>query len=231
MTSNKILTLNDDLQLKDILNEEAKRDSLSQKGKFNYIVLRDPETGTILGYRKNLVVRPGREFNLRKIFGMNYGGENATQLNNRVINLFAIGRGGTPTADPFTPVAPVPTDQALSREVAFRSITTGQNLGNDASKYADGRVVGNTTSYYKKTFTSKSIVLDDDRDDYYVKLGLDVTANDARGEIISELALYTSEFANNVYSNFKIATRVTFPSESMTINTRKGLAIDYYVYS
>ena len=225
-----ILTLNDDLQLKDILNEERKLDSLRGQ-KSNFIVLKDPETGTILGYRKNLVVRTGREYNLRKIFGMPYNGETITQLNNRTINLFSIGKGGSAASDPFSPLPVTATDQNMNTEVAFRAISTSQNLGADAPKYTDMRTLNGVNYYYKKTFTSKSIVLDDTNNDYYVKVGLDITDLDARGEVISELGLYTSEVNSGVYSNFRMATRVTFPSESMTINTKKGLAIDYYIYS
>ena len=86
------------------------------------IVLKDPETGTILGYRKNLVVRTGREFNLRKIFGMSYNSETITQLNNRTINLFSIGKGGSAASDPFSPLPVTATDQNMNTEVAFRSI-------------------------------------------------------------------------------------------------------------
>lgn len=223
----KILSINDDLTLKDLVG----KDELSGK-KFNYIVVRDKETGEVLQVRKNLVVRKGREFNLRKIFHINYPGQNATNLANRHINLFGIGTAGTPASDPYSPYAPTPADAALSREVPFRSLTGSQSLAsNEASFYTDERNISGARQYFKKTFTRKDIVMNDQTDDYYVKLVLDITSNDARGTVISELALFSSELSGNVYSNPIIATRVTFQSEPLSVETRKGLTIDYYVYS
>jgi hypothetical protein len=198
--------------------------------KHNFIIVRDPTTGAILQTRKNLVVRQGREFSLRKMFNIAYPSENTTQLGTRYINLFGIGTGGTPVSDPFTPIVPTPSDIELNSVTPFRVSATALSSG-DAAKYFDGRVTGSTTAYYKKTFTSTAIVLDNTNDDYYCKLTLNIDATDARGTIISELGLYTSVNTANVFTAPKIATRVTFQSEPLSIETSKGLEIEYYVYA
>lgn len=226
----KLLTLKDDLQLSDIIKEDT--DHLHGH-KSNYIVVRDSITGDILQVRKNLVVRKGREYNLRKIFNIPYTGESATDLNTRHINLFGIGTAGTPVSDPYSPIQPTPADTGLSREVPFRTLTGTQNLtGNEVNFYTDVRTVGSSSrQYFKKTFTRKDIVMNDTTDDYYVKLVLDITEKDARGTVISELSLFSSKQNGNNYTSPVIATRVTFQSEPLAVETRKGLTIDYYVYS
>lgn len=213
-----------------ILRDEIQN---TQDKKHNFIVVRDPGTNKILQIRKNLVVRSGREFILRKMFGMPYTSENVSQLNERVINLFGIGTGGTPVADPFNPISPTPADAELNSAVPFRIANTANPLPvGDVPKYADGRLVGADTSFFKKTFTDKVIVKDDINDDYYTKISLDINSLDARGHLISELALYTSRSpAANQYADFKIATRVTFQTEPLNDATGKGLAIEYYVYA
>ena len=220
-----ILTLSDDSTLRDLIGQE------NPNKRNNFIVVRDPVTGKILQTRKNLVVRKGREFNLRKMFNIPYPTENQTQLNNRVINVFGIGSGGTPIADPFNPIAPTPADVGLSKEVAFRTMPNGTPLpAGDVAKYTDSRSAG-STSFYKKAFTNKNIIMDDANDDYYVKLTLDITEKDARGALVSELGLYSSQYDSGVYSNFLLATRVTFQTEPLAIDTNKGLVIEYYVYA
>lgn len=226
MQDNKLITLNDDLALQDLIGQNASDD------KYNYIVVRDVETGVVLQTRKNLVVRSGREFNLRKLFGIPYGSESIAQLNTRTINMFGIGEGGTPSAEPFSPIAPTPTDAALNKEVPFRSVPTGTPLvGNDELKYHDKRTVASTDAYYKKLFTAKELVLDNINNDYYVKMTLDITDKDARGTYISELALFTSMVTGSVHTAPLITTRVTFQTEPLSVDTKKGLSIEYYVYA
>lgn len=226
MQDTKLITLNDDLDLQDMIGQGASDD------KYNYIIVRDAETGTILQTRKNLVVRNGREFNLRKLFGIPYGSESITQLNTRTINLFGIGEGGTPSGEPFSPIAPTPADAGLTKEVPFRSVTKGVALtGGDELKYHDKRVVVANDAYYKKLFTAKELVMDNANNDYYVKMTLDITDKDARGTYISELALFTSMVNGTVHTTPLIATRVTFQTEPLSVDTKKGLSIDYYVYA
>ena len=224
--STKILSLKDDPILSDLIG----RSNPSEKN--NFIVIRDAATGAVLMTRKNLVVRKGREFNLRKIFDIPYDGETQTILDQRSINLFAIGSGGVPVADPFNPLAPTPADINMSKEVPFRVIPSGESLPvEDVAKYHDARTVGGNTSYYKKTYSSKAIVTDDANDDYYVKLTLDVTEKDARDAIISELGLYSAVKNGAQFTDPRIATRVTFQSEALSQATNKALVIEYYVYA
>lgn len=226
MQDTKLISLNDELALQDLINEDTTGD------KYNFIIVRDTETGAILQTRKNLVVRGGREFNLRKLFGIPYNSESITQLNTRTINMFGIGEGGTPSAEPFSPIAPTPADTTLSKEVPFRSVATGVALtGGDELKYHDKRVVTSNDAYYKKLFTAKELVMDTSNNDYYVKMTLDITDKDARGTYISELALFTSMVNGTSYTAPLIATRVTFQTEPLSVDTKKGLSIDYYVYA
>lgn len=226
MQDNKLISVNDDLALQDLIGQDTSGD------KFNFIIVRDNETGKILQTRKNLVVRSGREFNLRKLFGIPYNSESVTQLNARTINIFGIGEGGTPSAEPFSPIAPTPTDMALNKEVPFRSVATGTVLtGGEELKYQDKRIVGSTDAYYKKLFSAKELILDNENNDYYVKMTLEITDKDARGTYINELALFTSTVTGTVHSAPIIATRVTFQTEPLSVDTKKGLSIDYYVYA
>lgn len=226
---------NQDIQLLSFEEKQAMRDAMRGAGdkKANFIIVRDPATNAILQVRKNLVIRPGREFILRKMFQLPYASESVAQLDQRVINLFGIGTGGTPLADPFNPIAPTPADPELSNAVAFRIANASSPLPvGDVTKYADGRVSGADTLFYKKAFTTQTLVLDDATDDYYNKITLDINSLDARGQLISELALYSARVtAPNTYTDFKIATRVTFQTEPLSAETSKGLAIEYYVYA
>lgn len=226
MQDNKMITVNDDLALKDLMGQDT------SDNKYNYIIVRDKETGAVLQTRKNLVVRKGREFNLRKLFGIAYNSESIAQLNTRTINMFGIGEGGTPSAEPFSPIAPSPSDAALSKEVPFRSVSKDTALtGGDELKYFDKRVVQDADAYYKKLFSAKELVMDDAKNDYYVKMTLDITDKDARGTYINELALFTSMSTGSTYTVPLIATRVTFQTEPLSVDTKKGLSIDYYVYA
>ena len=222
----QVISLSEDPILADLIGRS------NPHAKHNFIVVRDPETGAILQTRTNLVVRKGREFNLRKIFDIPYDNETQVILDKRSINLFAIGSGGTPTADPFNPLAPTPADVGMSKEVPFRVVPTGQSLpAEDAGKYHDARTLGGNTSYYKKTYSSKAIVTDDVNDDYYVKLTLDITEKDARGAIVSELGLFSAVKNGAQLIDPRVATRVTFQSEALSQETNKALVIEYYVYA
>lgn len=199
----------------------------------NFIVVRDPATGEVLQVRKNLVLRSGREFDLRKIFGIPYAGESVAALNSRTLCVFGIGTGGSPVANPFTPIAPTPADTELNTRVAFRTANAARPLSStDALKYTDSVTTGAETAYFKKTFTSTpSVTIDTARDQVYVKVPLSISAQDARDQLISELALYTAVQNSNVYSGFKIFSRVTFQTEPLQSATGKALDIDYYVYA
>ena len=159
----------------------------------NFIIIRHPETGAILSTRRNLVVRTGRELNLRKIFDIPYASENKTKLDARAITCFGIGTGGTPSADPFNPTPPTAADVKLNTEVPFVITNTAGNTTN-TSVYFDGRVSGSQTQYHKKAFSKKELVINNERDEVYVKLTLDVSLTDARGNNISELSLFFSLF-------------------------------------
>ena len=198
----------------------------------NHIVVRDTATGEILFKRRNLVVRNGREFLLRKAFNLPYTSETATQLGARYLCLFGIGSGGTPVSSPFQPIAPTPADQDLNTKVAFRNATTANPLPDaDKLKYFDTAAVNGGTAYYKKTFTSTNMVMDTAADSYYVKTTLEINELDARGSLISEIGMFTARVENGAYNDIKLFSRITFDTESLNANTGKGLTIDYYVYA
>ena len=222
----KIIQLREDPVLSDLIKR-------SNGVKKNFIVVRDVETGAVVQTRSNLVLQTGREFNLRKIFGIPYASETTANLNERTICLFGIGSGGTPLADPFNPIAPTSLDVELNTRVAFRTLTEGTALpAGDNTKYYGKETLGGNDRYYVKRFTGNPIlVVDAPNDDVYVKLTLDIVKEDARGSIISELALYSARVVGGNYLDPKIATRVTFQSESLAVETNKALVIEYYVYA
>ena len=222
----KIIQLREDPVLSDLIKR-------SNGVKKNFIVVRDAETGAVVQTRSNLVLQTGREFNLRKIFGVPYASETTANLNERTICLFGIGSGGTPLADPFNPIAPTPADVELNTRVAFRTLVEGEALpAGDTAKYHSKETLGGNDHYYTKRFTgSPVLVVDAPNDEVYVKITLDIVKEDARGSIISELGLYSARLVGSNYLDPKIATRVTFQSEPLAVETNKALVIEYYVYA
>jgi hypothetical protein len=222
----RIMRLEDQMLMKDMAGSKRTK---------NFIVVRSPRTGEILWTRHNLVVNGGREFTLRKLFNIPYAGETASQLCSRKVAFFGIGSGGTPVADPFMPIAPTPADSKLNNEVAFRSATTTAPLTDtELGLYNDQRSDGTGGFlYYKKAFTDMELVLNTNTDEDYVHLTLDISDLDARGALISELGLFTAmnNSTTNTWSNYQLFTRITFQTEPMSIDTSKGLNIDYYVYA
>lgn len=200
----------------------------------NFIVIRDADTKEILRVEKNLVVRTGREFDLRKIFGLPYNGETVATLNTRTLCLFGIGSGGTPVGNPFSPIPPTAADTDLNSKVAFRTVTASSPLSSqDQLRYADAVANGAETNYYKKTFNSTpTLTVDPARDQVFVKVPLSISNQDARNALISELALYSANqpSANN-YNGYKMFSRITFQTEPLSAATGKALDIDYYVYA
>jgi hypothetical protein len=226
MAEAKVIQLHEDPTLSDLI-------ARSKGVRKNFIIVRDAETNAIIQTKENLVLQTGREFNLRKIFGIPYNSETLANLNERTICLFGIGSGGTPSADPFNPIAPTPTDANLNTKVAFRTVATGNALpAGDDTKYYGMETLGGNDSYYTKRFTgSPTLVVDPLNDECYVKLTLDIVKEDARGTIISELGLYSARLVGTNYLDPKIATRVSFQSEPLGAATNKALVIEYYVYA
>lgn len=222
-SSSKIIQISDSSAVADLMRSGPKQ---------NFIVIRHPETGEILQVRKNLVVRDGREFSLRRMFNIPYPTQTLSQLNERAITTFGIGTGGTPLADPFNPIAPTPADIALNNQVAFRTATSGVPLSaQDLERYFDANTVSGTTSYYKKLITGQTLVRNDAMNEIYVRLTLEINSLDARNQLISELALYSSRITGATHVDFAIATRVTFQTEPLSEASGKGLTIEYYVYA
>jgi hypothetical protein len=199
------------------------------------VTMTDPDTGRVIFAKKaNLILRRGRELTLRKIFGIPYPSSDEVILNATKILLFGIGTGGTPAGDPFNPTAPTPPDAELSTRVPFRLTSASNPLPTvDIPKYVDDVTDGGTglTAWYKKAFTAQEIVMDDVSDDYYVKLTLDITKEDARDALINELALYSATYSAGNYSSYRIFSRITFPTEPLPSTTNKALTVEYYIYA
>lgn len=201
--------------------------------KHNFIVIRD-ENNEILQVAKNLVVRTGREFDLRKIFGLPYSGETIANLNSRTLCVFGIGTGGTPVGSPFTPISPTAADTDLNSRIPFRSATASSPLSTaDAQRYTDAVVSGAQNQYFKKTFNgTPTVTVDATRDQVYVKVPLAISSLDARDTQISEIGLYTANVpAANSYNGFRLFSRITFQTEALPAATSKALNMDYYVYA
>ena len=242
----KILSLEEKMIFKDL---GIQKGTPAQPLLNGVVVIRDADTGEVLLTKKNLVVRAGRELALRQLFKMPYGTlsyenniflpstgtETLAKLNERTVNLFAIGKGGAPTASPFSPDPVRPADNDIVAPVGFRNSTAATPLTAAEQKiYTDSRVSPvdpNTTVWYKKTFTKNEIILDDATDSYYVKLKLDITNTEARDTIVNELCLYSSRLINGAYLEPKIFSRITFPTEPLYATNSKALTIDYYIYA
>lgn len=201
--------------------------------KDNFIIIRDKHTGEVLSAANNLVLHKGRTLALRKLFNVLPAGVNQDTFNQRSVCLFGIGSGGTPVSNPFQPTPPTSLDSDLNTKIALRVVDSsrGDRLDTEEqSLYTDGVTEGSAQKFYKKTFNSIELVSNPDQDEVYVKIGLEISEKDARGALVSELAIYSAKKAANVYTDYEIFSRITFQTESLNESTNKALLINYYVY-
>lgn len=201
--------------------------------KDNFLIIRDKETGEILNAANNLVLHKGRTLALRKLFNILPSGVNQDTMNQRSVCLFGIGSGGTPVSNPFQPTPPTSLDSDLNTRIPFRIIDTTRGTRLTAEEqniYTDQANEGTTQKFFKKAFNSVELVTNPDQDEVYVKIGLEINEKDARGGLISELAVYSAKKAGNVYTDYEVFSRITFQTESLNESTNKALLINYYVY-
>lgn len=229
MANKKVLSFKDSM----ILSELTKQDN--HVGLQGIVVVSD-EDGNVLFTKKNLIVRNGREFALRKIFDIPNvaNSENKATLDQRSVFLFGIGSGGTPAGDPFNPLAPSPADSDLTYKLPFRITTPSTPLTNtEMSIYTNSVDQANGTTYWlKKHFTQDpTLVVNAVDNEVYVEMILDISSADARDFHINELALYQArDEGNNMSSGYDIFSRITFETEPMPSSSNKSLSIKYYVY-
>ena len=207
-----------------------------------HVVIKDASTGKVLLSKKNLVLRTGRSTTLRKIFNLPDIATNESEslLKDKSVMLFGLGVGGAPSSDLFTIFSPSPADTELNSPIPFRSSTASNPLsGSEILLYSDYRSsYGNSTDWYKKTFSNGNgtIVIDAETDECFVKLQLQITAEEVRDQFVNELGLYWAKYnaagadQNSKYSSYKIFSRITFLTEPFPANTSKALDIDYYIY-
>jgi hypothetical protein len=245
--------LNDitEINLRDrlLIEEEKAKHKVPLKGIGIFYNLDDPEE--VFGVHSNLVVRNGREVTLRKLFNLvpTYDGTEAV-FNRRKICCFGVGSGGVANLgsggviDPFNVIEPTPADSELNTRRPFIIKTTTLS-STEASKYLGGEIVNSggssSTYWYKKKFTgtptittlSQPIAEDAYNDEYYVRVQLSIEATDVRGESINEIAIYTgvdTSASPGNFTNFRLFSRITFPTEYFAAIGNKAIGVNYYLY-
>lgn len=242
------------IELRDrILVSEAKKEAVKRKvplqGVGIFFNLNNPDE--VLGVHPNLVVRDGREVTLRKLFNLPLPLDvTEAVFNRRKICCFGVGSGGVANIgsggvlDPFTVLEPTPADSELNTRKPFITKTSSLTT-QEAAKYLGGEVIngvgGASTYWYKKKFTGSPVITtvaapnaeDAYNDDYYVRLQLDITTTEVRGELINEIAIYTgvdTTASPGNFTNFKMFSRITFPTEYFATLGDKAIGINYYLY-
>ncbi len=205
-----------------------------------FVVVKDGSTGEILVAKKNLVVRSGREETHRHLFKKPFKDSTLEMLNTRSINCFSIGKGGVISGGTlFEPADPTPSDADLTTIIPFR-ITDDSTILTDSEKkiYMQPVDTGlDSIQWKKKVVTATELVVDPSTDSTYTKITLDITKFDARDEYVNELGLFTSSYNPSatkpelMYTDFKMFSRITFPSEPLPSASEKSLVINYYIYN
>ena len=172
--------------------------------------------------KHNLVVYRGREILAQRLVNINNPlVTDATNAESQYVAWLGLGDGGVDVADPYTPVAPVVSDNELSSEVMVN--------GTDSS-CGDYRATP-TTGYYKKYFDSVVFEQDTLNENRYLvlKIQITLTVDDANGEQLSEAGLFTAASNGGGYSgDFNLFARVTFPT--IIKDSSRRLIFIWYLY-
>ena len=228
----------------------------SSKGLRGHLVIVDNETGKVVVDKDNLVLMRGRTFALEKLFSTvsdfnpSY---NKTNLDQKKICLFKVGKGGCVEGEPFTVKETInPLDTDLYSPVPFRILPTGSD---PLPNYADLKNYeandGNTyNAYYCKRFDDISWVYNEtSNDEVAIRLTLNITEDDLKTVIIKDennLTGYTrSTFINElglcianinpatneiVNGTIELVTKICFSSEPY-FNPLKSSTLYYYIYA
>lgn len=205
----------------------------------------NPNNGNVLFETSNLVLLSGREFILRKLFGLPYEDESVgdttkdlEQLNRRLICAYGVGDGGTSLAAPRIPTYPSPADTGLSNAINFNTLTlTADELKQQYAIYADFSTTGKPNVYNatkKRLIDTKHVInLDANNDEIYMQMDLTISKEECVDQMVNEIMLYTGIQSENIdgiprYVKFKPFSRVTFSTEYF--DEAKTLLIDYRVY-
>lgn len=225
-----------------------------------HVVVVDDISGETILEKDNLVVLRGRTFALEKMFAIdnNIDGYNKTNLANKKICLWKVGRGGCVSGEPFNVLAVEPNARALGDEIPFRVHENGTKPDEFKGVYynpVQSEVVDasgkNYTYYYAKSFDKMEWVKNTNEygqmDEIALKLTLKITEDDfrtvlkydendnpmwERDTFINEIALCIANYneAADRMDNIEIATKLTFESEPY-FNNLKEATIYYYVYA
>jgi hypothetical protein len=204
----------------------------------------NPDTGDVLFETQNLVLLSGREFILRKLFGLPYEDDltgdavkDLERLNRRLICAYGVGRGGTSLAQPRVPLSPSPADTDLSNPAIFNALTLNkEELDKQYAIYAEMVAVKNNIYHAckKRIINAKPVInLDANDDEIFMQMDLTITKEECVNDMINEIVLYTGEQSENLngiprFIKFKPFSRVTFSTEYF--DEAKTLLIDYRVY-
>ena len=172
--------------------------------------------------KSNLVVYLGREILAQRLVNQNNSYlSDSTNGKDQFVSWLGLGDGGVNVSDPYTPIAPVISDDGLSSEVMINSTD---------SSCADLRVIP-TAGYYKKYFDSIIFETDSLNENRYLILKITTTlsVDDADGEQLSEAGLFTSASSAGGYGGqFNLFARVTFPT--IIKDSSRRLIFIWYLY-
>lgn len=192
----------------------------------------NPVTGKMI-LKSNIIVQRGRTFSLEKLFGDVVPAQyNYTQNIDRTINLFRVGSGGAPAADPFNPTPPAATDEDLSIKAPFRIVDP-----NDPSTFLTASEEGiyfqpevqpdGRTFYFSKAFDAvPTWIVNKAENRIYRSIQLTIDPKDVRGFGINELGLCISD---SNHENIELFSR--FTTETIPFFGNTGMVFEYLVYA
>jgi len=218
-----------EIQAHDYYGDNCLVDKMSKKGSGNrrpqgfvkIFEVEDDGNKKLVG-KHNLVLYRGREILAQRLVNQaNPYITDATNAKDQYVAWLGLGDGGVAVADPYTPIAPVVSDNSLSSEVMIN--------GTDSS-CGDYKATP-TAGYYKKYFDSIVFEQDTLNENRYLilKIQITLTVDDANGEQLSEAGLFTAASNGGGYSgDFNLFARVTFPT--IIKDSSRRLIFIWYLY-
>ena len=249
-----------DIARDEMVNREIREQN--QMGMTGIVTMKDDTGRVCFSRRHNLIVLRGRTYALEKLFndtidsnGVNGGRRPYISDLDRKIIAFGVGKGGTPSSDPFAPYAPPPIGPngvGLAQQVPFRLHDSAMSVSgdplvyiphNEMANYGGAEAVEGSTSqhmYTLKHFDSRdpTWMFNENENTVYKQIKMSITANDCRTSAsnwINELSLFFARPAGMdprggvSFANPEMFSRITFPTEFLSAN--KALEIVYNVYA